>query len=108
MHLNLNLGRRIIIYFLGFDLSFVYCFKNRIDECRCRLAERNFLDDQCLVILLFNLGSHFQDSASLAVVIFAYINASTRRKVWIKLKILTAQIRNGCIADFIEIMRKYF
>ena len=107
VHLYLNFGRRIVVYLACLYLSLVYGFQNRVDKRRSCLAERYLLNHERLVVELLDLGSYFQCSASLSVVVFAYIDAASRGKVGINTEVFTFQIADGRIADIVQVVRKY-
>lgn len=76
MHKNLNICRSNIIYLACLDFPLFYRFGDRVDEAACSLAEWYLADNKCLVVEFVNLGSYFQCTTSLAIIVFAYIDGT--------------------------------
>ena len=104
MHLNFHLRSRVVVHFLGLNLTFIYRSQYRVDEGGGGFAKRNFLDNQRLVVQFLNLGPHFQRSAPLSVVVFLHVNAATCGKVGIQLELFTSEIMYRRLANLIQVV----
>ena len=58
------------------------------------------------MVAFLDFRPNFQRAATLSVVVARNIDASARREVGEKLKILTAQVTHGSVAQFVEIVRQ--
>ena len=106
MHLHLHVGRCEVGHVLGLDLALFDGFGDTFAKGADRLGERQVADDERLVVEFLNLGSHFQYTASLTVVVFGNIDAATRGEVGIEPELLPVQVFDGCIADVVEVVGK--
>ena len=104
---NLHVGRSHIIHLSGLDFTFLYSLGDRFDEASCSLTVWNLADDQSLVVELVYLGTNFQHTATLTIIVFAYINGTTRREIRIKREWFALQIVNGSIAEIIEVVGQH-
>ena len=104
MHLNFHLRSRVVVHFLGLNLTFIYRSQYRVDEGGGGFAKRNLLDNQRLVVQFLNLGPHFQRSAPLSVIVFLHVNAATRGEVWIQLELFASEIMNRSLANLIQVV----
>ena len=108
MHLHLHVGRCEVGYVLGLDLALLNSLGNTFAKGADRLGERQVADDERLVVEFLNLGSHFQYTASLTVVVFGNVDAAARGEVGIEPELLSVQVFDGCIADVVEVVGKDF
>ena len=77
MHQYFYVGSRIVVYLTNFDLSFINSFQDRVDHCRSRLSVWNLCYSKRFIINLVDLGTYFHGSATLAVVVFGYIDRAS-------------------------------
>jgi len=49
-------------------------------------------------------GPHAHNATALSVVIFRHVNSATRGEVGVEMKLLSAQIVYGSLAQFVEVM----
>src|SRR3712207_8908792 len=78
MYQNLHFGRRVVFYFLGFYLTFLYGLRYRVDERGRCFTERNLLDDERLVVEFLYARPYLEHASALSVVVFAGVYAATR------------------------------
>ena len=82
-----------VIHFANLNFAFLVGFENRLNDFRCRGPERYLCDDERLVVVgLGNAGAYLHAAATLAVVVFRYIDNAACREVRIELEFLAAQI----------------
>lgn len=104
MHENLYVGRGDVFYLSGLDFSLFHRLGDAFDEAHRGFAIWNLGDDEGLVVELIYLGSHLQGSATLTVVVFAYVDGSTCWEIRIDGKVLSPKVVDGCIAEVVEVV----
>src|SRR5574344_11707 len=107
MHQYLHMGSGIILHLASLNFALFHSFQYAIYQCGGSFSERNLLDNQCLIVQLFYLGTHLEYATALTVIIFTHIYTAARREVGIEVELLTVQISNGSITYLTEVMRKY-
>ncbi len=105
MNQNFCLCRGIVLNFARFDFSLFYSLGNRFDQCRCGLTEWYFANSKCFIVHFLNLGTYLKYATTLSVIIFADINKTTSREIWVEMEVFTFEISDSCITDFYEIVR---
>ena len=88
------------------DFPFVYSFQYRVNQCLGSLREWYLTDDESLLVEFLYLRTYLDDTATLSVIVFRYIDTSASGEVWIESEVLSMQIGNGGITDLHEVMRK--
>ena len=83
MHLNLDVGSRQILHLTGLDLTFLNGLDDGVLQRLRGLGEGNLTDDERLLVHLLDFRPHLDGAASLAVVVFRYIDAARGGEVWV-------------------------
>ena len=104
VNLDFYLCRGEVIYTLGLDLAFLDGFGDAFNQSAYGLGVGQFADDEGLLVEFLDFGTHFQHTASLAVVIFRDIDTAARLEIGIEMELLSMQVLDSCIADFTEVM----
>ena len=105
---NLGLGSRDVLNLADLYLALLDGFQYALDERSGRLAERNLAYYQRLVVEFLDFCAHLYRAASLAVVVLAYVNASSRKEIGIEVEFLAVKVGDGSVANLVKVVRKYF
>ena len=101
-----RLGREVI-NLLDLDLAFLVGFEDGLDDLRGGGAERYLGDDEGLVVVGFgDARAYLNRTAALAVVVASHVDDAARREVGEQRELLVTQVRQGCIAELVEVMRQ--
>ena len=104
MHLNLHIGSGQILHLTGLDLALFYSLHDRILDALRGLREGNLTNNERLLVNLFDLRPHLDGTTTLAIVVFADIDATSRWEIGEELEGLLVEIGDGCIANLTEIV----
>ena len=104
MYHNLDVCRCQVVDAAGLDLALLNGLRDTLTECGDRFRERQFADDERLLVDLLDLGAHLQHTAALTVVVFRDVDAATRLEVGVELELLVVQVADGGVADLAEVM----
>ena len=80
---DLHITGCIIVDLLDFYFPLVVCLQNGLNNGRGCFSIGDFADNKCFVIKFGNLGSHFNGTSALAIVVLGYIDRSPRLKIGI-------------------------
>ncbi len=106
VHHYVGLFGSVVVNLAYLYLTFLESLENGSYDHARSLPIRDLGDGKGLVVDLFDLGTHFNHTATLAVVIAAHIHESAGREVGIERELLPSQTGDGRIYQFIEIMRQ--
>ena len=106
MYLYLHIGGGQVGYVTGFDLSFLDSLGNTLYQRADSLGERQFTDDEGLIVEFLYLGTHLQHTATLSFVVFTHIDGTAGGEIGIERERLSLQITDGSVAYLIEVMRQ--
>ena len=107
MYEDFYIRRCDVFYLTSLDFSLFYCLGNAFDEAYRGFAVWYFADDERLVVEFVNLGSYLQNTTSLPIVVFAYVDGTTSREIGVDTERFSLEIVDGCIAKVVEVMRQY-
>ena len=98
-----------IIDLADLDFAFLVRFEDRLNDLGGGSTERYLGDDKGLVIVRFLYACTYLDrAATFAVVVFGDINNTSRGKIREELELFVPEVRQGSVAEFVEVMRQYF
>ena len=107
MHQYQRRRRGHVLHLPHLNLTLLGSLLYRVAERSGILAKRNLGDGESLVVDFLNLGAYLHRAATLAVIVFCYIQKSACGEIGIQFKRLIPQISDRRIDDLIEIMWKY-
>ena len=105
MYQNLYLCRGVIVYFTDFYFSLFHRFQNRIYQRGGGFTIRNLCNGKCFIIQLGDFSAYFHYATPFSVVVFRYVDGTSGLEVGIELKRFIVQVGDGCIAQFVKVMR---
>ena len=101
---NLALLGCVVVDLLNLDLTLVVALHDALDDAARGGAVGYLADDKCFLILLTDSRTNAHLAATQTVVVVGHIHQASRREVGIEGERLIAQIGDGGVDQFVEVM----
>ena len=106
MHQNIGGGGGVVLNFGYLQLAFFHGILDALDKGFCGGAVGDFGDADELFGAGVQLGSAAQAAVAGAIVVAAHIQQPPGGEIRVKLEFLAAQVVNGGLNEFVEVMRQ--